>query len=204
MNPILKQRLIGALVLLALLVVFRPIIFVSPLEPNTLNPVSMPPPPTVNTQPIEPPKSPAAQISARLPTPPTVADQAEVDQQTTIDADAEAQLAARAEQLTEAVALDPPVPRTEAPADPVLDAQQLPIGWVLQVMASQTEARATALCDALKNKGYDAFVARANVNGRALYRVQIGPKVERAKLLPIKTEVDRELKVDSKIIRFTP
>jgi DedD protein len=187
MNPILKQRLIGALVLLALLVVFRPIIFVSPIEPNTLNPVSMPVPPTVNTQPIEPPRSPAAQISARLPTPPTVADQAEVDQQTTVDAEAEAALAARAEQLAEAVTLDPPVTRTEAPADPVLDAQQLPIGWVLQVMASQTEAGATAVCDALKDKGYDAFVVRANVNGRALYRVQIGPKVERAKLLPIKT-----------------
>jgi DedD protein len=204
MNPILKQRLIGALVLLALFVVFRPIIFVSPIEPTTLNPVSMPPPPMINTQPIQAAQSPAARISARLPKPPSVPEQSEVDQQTSVDAEAEVQLAARAEQLAEASSLDPPVARTEAPAQPMLDEQQLPVGWVLQVMASQTEVRAGALRDALKDKGYDAFVERADVNGRALYRVQIGPKIERAKLLSIKTEIDRELKVDSKIIRYTP
>ena len=55
MDNILKQRLIGALILVALGVVFWPIIFVEPEGPGGLPGARIPPPPSVDTTPIEPP-----------------------------------------------------------------------------------------------------------------------------------------------------
>ena len=55
MNEVLKQRLIGALILLALGVVFWPIIFVEPGEQGGAGEVVIPPRPNVTTTPIEPP-----------------------------------------------------------------------------------------------------------------------------------------------------
>ncbi len=55
MNDILKQRLVGALILLALGVVFWPIIFVEPTEGPGGEGGRIPPQPSVDTRPIEPP-----------------------------------------------------------------------------------------------------------------------------------------------------
>ena len=55
MNDILKQRLVGALILVALGVVFWPIIFVEPGERSTVGQVRIPPPPVIDTTPIESP-----------------------------------------------------------------------------------------------------------------------------------------------------
>ena len=55
MNEVLKQRLIGALILVALGVVFWPIIFVEPGQQGGADEVVIPPRPNVTTTPIEPP-----------------------------------------------------------------------------------------------------------------------------------------------------
>ena len=55
MNDILKQRLVGALILVALGVVFWPIIFVEPGSSPTTEQERIPPRPAVDTTPIEPP-----------------------------------------------------------------------------------------------------------------------------------------------------
>ena len=55
MNDMLKQRLVGALILVALGVVFWPIIFVEPGQRSTMEQVRIPPPPMIDTAPIESP-----------------------------------------------------------------------------------------------------------------------------------------------------
>ena len=55
MNDILKQRLVGALILLALGVVFWPIIFVEPGDTGPEERASIPPRPVVDTTPVEAP-----------------------------------------------------------------------------------------------------------------------------------------------------
>ncbi len=69
MNDILKQRLVGALILVALGVVFWPIIFVQPGDRPGVEQPRIPPRPDVITSPIEPPDQvglrPAREVEAR-------------------------------------------------------------------------------------------------------------------------------------------
>ena len=126
-----------------------------------------------------------------------MAEQAAADTETELD---EAPVAL--ESLPEAATLDPPAPRDEAPEVAALDDQGLGVGWVLQVATVSAESRAEALRIELANKGYKAFVEPLERGGDTLYRVKIGPKVERAKLEPIQLVIDRELGVASKIQRY--
>lgn len=205
MEPIVKQRLVGALVLLALGVVFWPIIFVEAPEPEMLPAESMPPRPAVDTSPLEVPEVPRERISAQLPKLP---DQAEAQRA----ADTATELAEPPEDavepealmsgLPEADELEPLATREQPPAEPELDEQGLGVAWVLQVATVSSETRAQALLARLGDKGYKAFIKPIKRDKRSLYRVQIGPKVERARLEKIKAVIDPELRVESAILRY--
>ncbi|MEE4204120.1 MAG: SPOR domain-containing protein [Halieaceae bacterium] len=205
MEPIVKQRLVGALVLLALGVVFWPIIFVEAPEPEMLPAESMPPRPAVDTSPLEVPEVPRERISAQLPKLP---DQADAQRA----ADTATELAEPPEDavepetlmsgLPEADELEPLATREQPPAEPVLDEQGLGVAWVLQVATVSSETRAQALLARLGDKGYKAFIKPIKRDKRSLYRVQIGPKVERARLEKIKAVIDPELRVESAILRY--
>ncbi|MEJ2532362.1 MAG: hypothetical protein P8Y92_11230, partial [Halioglobus sp.] len=70
MNNVLKQRLVGALILVALGVVFWPIIFVEPGERPGVEQVRIPPRPQVDTTPIAPPERAGLRPSEALQAPP--------------------------------------------------------------------------------------------------------------------------------------
>ena len=53
--------------------------------------------------------------------------------------------------------------------------------WVIQVASLVSPEAARTLQDELRAKGYPAFVEQADVNGRRYYRVRIGPEVERTR-----------------------
>jgi DedD protein len=84
----------------------------------------------------------------------------------------------------------------------VLTEQGFANAWVLQVATVSSSARAEAVTTTLGDKGYKAFVRPIERNGETLFRVQVGPKVEREKLEAIKSEVDRLLSVESAILRY--
>lgn len=69
---------------------------------------------------------------------------------------------------------------TPAPAGP----KSVPAGtraWVVQVASLGSSEAARTLSDELRSKGYPAFVEQADVSGRRYYRVRVGPEVERAR-----------------------
>lgn len=209
MDSVSKQRLVGTLVLIALGVVFWPIIFVEPdsVQPIVLEP--MPLQPTIDESPLPVPDNPEERISPQLKAPQVdPAAQAAADKATLLAAE-DADTGDSADQdttadisLPEASQLDPPRPRTEAPEPVLNDAAGFAVSWVLQVAAVSSEQHARDLVERLKAKGYEAFFRRVKRDSRPLWRVQIGPKLERDKFAPIKTEIDRVLQVDSTIIRY--
>ena len=73
---------------------------------------------------------------------------------------------------------------------------------MLQVAAVSTKGQADALVARLIDKGYPAFSNRFQRDGVDRWRVQIGPKLEKAAFGDIKTEVDRVLEVDSMVVRY--
>jgi hypothetical protein len=52
-------------------------------------------------------------------------------------------------------------------------------GWVVQVASLTNPAGAQRLVDELKEKGFDAFITRSQVEGKAYHRVRLGPVATR-------------------------
>ena len=200
MDPLFRQRLVGTLVLVALGIVFWPLIFVTPetREPIVLQPMSQPP--AVDQTPIPEPESYKSNVVSKLPeapkNPSSVQEAADIQTQT----DAEAgSLAA----LPDSDSVAAPQPRVAPPSgDPLVDDEGLAIFYVLQVATVGSASRADELVEGLRARGYKAFSnSYVRVNDE-LFRVQIGPNAERAPLMRIKPEIDAVLSVDSQILRY--
>lgn len=213
MNNVLRQRLVGALVLLALAVVFWPIIFVDTEREEAVTMLPMPERPVIDTSPLPVPDNRSDAVSASLPAAPDIrAEQADADARTALAATVEASADATGDTdagtdpdpalLPEARSLDPPAPRPAAPEAALVDEAGLGVAWVLQVATVSSATRAAELVARLQGRGYSAFVRETQQNDRQLFRVQIGPNVEQAKLESVKAAVDPWLGVDAKILRY--
>ena len=193
MNDILKQRLVGALILIALGVVFWPIIFVEPGTRPLGETTHIPVRPSVDTAPLEAPSK-----EGLRPSPPIELDQvvepAEVPREPKI-----APQVAQVEKPRTSTAT-----RTEAPVKPAIDADGVPIGWILQVASISSAEKAEQLRLRLIDMGYKAYVKKIKNGDSVLLRVYIGPKFERTRLEAIKTRVDAEFKVESMVRRYIP
>lgn len=200
MNPILRQRLVGTLVLVALGVVFWPLIFVTPDQRDPISVQPMTDKPDIDRSPIAVPETYEVAVTEKLPEPAKIAEEEQItaDAETRIDAENIdlVDLPQRAD-LESAV-----VPDSPSPGEPLIDDEGLPIFWVLQVATVGSDARAAELVQGLTDLGYTAFSAPYTRVDEELFRVQIGPNAERRKLLLIKPEVDSVLGVDSQVLRY--
>jgi len=223
-NDILKQRLVGALILVALGVVFWPIIFVEPGEQPAAERASIPPRPQVDTAPIEAPeltglrRSPpmAAQqepeqgLAPEQPSQEREPEQAPVAVEPAAEPEppsavAEEPPADIAEKTPVAAApVEEPRTRSEAPEKLALDSDGVPVAWILQVASVSSADKAEQLRQRLLTMQQKAYVKKVGRGGKDLYRVYIGPKFERAKLEKIQSNVDAEFGVKSMIARYIP
>jgi DedD protein len=207
LNDILKQRLVGALILVALGVVFWPIIFVQPGDRPGVEQPRIPPRPDVVTSPIEPPDQvglrPAREVEARS--------EAEEVAALIDSAGAEPALVPEpvdvsGEPTPQPVATPEPGQRTrQEPPEPLaMDSQGVPVAWILQVASVSSAEKAETLRQQLVERDRKAYTRKVTRNGRELYRVYIGPKFERARLEAMQDEIDREFGVKSLIVRYVP
>jgi DedD protein len=211
LNDILKQRLVGALILVALGVVFWPIIFVEPGGRPEADQARIPPRPEVDTTPIEPPDQvglrPPQQVLAR-------------DSQLEEGGEPESVPQPALEPVPEPAPVPEPVPvpepepvaepapqkrtRSESPEKLAMDSQGVPVAWILQVASVSSADKAEQLRQSLLQKDRKAYTRKIRRNGKDLYRVYIGPKFERGRLEAMQAEVDREFGVKSMIVRYIP
>ncbi len=216
MSDILKQRLVGALILIALGVIFWPIIFVDPDQGAGMEDLRIPPRPQVDTTPIAAPDPAGLRGSPELEY-----DEGEFADEALEDADpwefAEPVLADGADAPPESesepepeqtpAAAAPPGPgetRTERPEQPVLDAQGVPVAWMLQVASVSSAKKAEELRQRLEARGEKAWVDPVTIDGRVMYRVNVGPKFERARLEALRPGIDAEFGVKSLVKRYLP
>lgn len=200
MNPLLKQRLVGALVLVALGIVFWPLIFVAPEIREPLLLQAMSERPTVDQTPVAEPESYESKVAPSLPAAPdnpqAVQDAADASTQTSAQVTALASLPTR-----ESVAA--PQPRAATPSDEsLIDDEGMAIFYVLQVATVGSEPRADEIVEGLRARGFNAYAKRYVRADDELFRVQIGPSAERAVLLQMKPDIDQALRVDSQILRY--
>jgi DedD protein len=215
MNEILKQRLVGALILIALGVVFWPIIFVEPADVPLGEAAQVPVRPTIDTTPIDPPgreglrSSPPLQASEEVEAK-TQSEVALVTEPNNAVNDGNVEKASVPKKPSVQSKPVPPLvkkqptTRTQAPAKPAIDADGVPIGWILQVASVSSPARAEELRVGLVDMGYKAYIKKVKRENSVLLRVYVGPKFERARLEAIQPTVDAQFKVKSMVRRYIP
>lgn len=205
MNEVLKQRLVGALILVALGVVFWPIIFVEPGEKGGAEEARIPPRPQVDTTPVEAPDMAGLRPSREFKK----------------DDNSGKQLLTLAPESPPAVSKPaatekkpPPPPkkapvvekktRSEPPVKPVVDADGIPVVWILRVASVSSAERADELRKRLLAMGHKAYAKKVKSGGKTLYRVYVGPKAEKAKLEKIQGGINAEFGVTTLITRYYP
>lgn len=218
MNDILKQRLVGALILVALGVVFWPIIFVEPGDTAVAQQTRIPPRPEVVITPIEVPDMaglraspkramPPETESVALPAPEPVVAAKTADRNSADTGADEEKLPPAIDKSTSApiIAPQPAVhTRSEALQKLVLDADGVPVAWILQVASVSSADKADQLRQRLLKMDQKAYVKKVQRGGKNLYRVYIGPKFERAALEKTQAQIDAEFGVTSMIARYYP
>lgn len=176
-----RQRLVGAVVLVALGVIFLPVLFdgagrdfvnengpVMPPAPRFEPAVALPPPIDAEL---------AAPREAQPASPAAVAARRESTVTALPDSDARPDPAQQP-------------PRAEAPPRPAA------LAWVVQIGSFAEEANALAERDRLREAGYSAFVEPYAVEDRTFYRVKVGPELRRqdAEALAAKIESQERVK----------
>lgn len=210
MNEILKQRLVGALILIALGVVFWPIIFVEPGDISSGEARRIPARPAVNTEPIAAPEKESLRQSQELESR-KEAERRDIARETAAAPEVVSKPTPQSEPVAKNVAAKAKTSaekthqtRTKAPPKPAIDAEGVPIAWILQVASVGAPEKAEELRTRLLEMGYKAYVKKVHRSGKVLLRVYIGPKFERAKLENIKAGIDAEFGVQSIVVRYIP
>jgi DedD protein len=192
-----KKRLVGAVVIVSLAVIFVPMLFEE--EPVT----ALPPLPAVV------PEEPIVDERFRSESFLTPADSGigGLAQEAPVEPGA---LAVPVEEVSEPVYEAPfgePVVDSEEAAPPSPPAAEpIPVApapmarddgmpsFVTQVASLGTAAGAQELAAKLQDEGYSAFVESAEVGGRTYYRVRVGPEVDRARADKTAAELRRKYK----------
>ncbi|AMT88320.1 DedD protein [Pseudomonas sp. 2957] len=208
-----KQRMVGALVLVALAVIFLPMLFsrqdeqrqVTVEAPAAPQPSAMP---QVQIDPVAVPE-PQALPQEPVPTDEEVAEEA-------VPA-APAAPAAPAPTIPAQIArpaTPPPVAKPiPAPAQPItsatskpdttqsrVDANGLSVSWSVQLASLSSRASAESLQKNLRSQGYNAYIRSADGKNR----VFVGPLIERAEADRLRDLLSRQQNLKGFVVRFQP
>lgn len=194
MNDGLKQRIIGALVLIALGIIFVPVIFdkerIVPVDRTTL----IPPEPEIIAIPLpEPPKAPRPQLKeVQQP----IDGEFDIEDEQSVES-ALAKNDVKPQALSEGSHAEK-ADKVAAWKDSTVSA------WVMQIASYKDHERAEALRDTLKAQGYQAFVKTAKTSAGTRTRLFIGPTINKVQLQKAKEKIDRTYGVDAIISRYKP
>lgn len=208
----MKQRMVGALVLVALAVIFLPMLFTredemrqvrvdapeAPAMPSlpqvqveTIQVPEQQPiveqPPVVFDESTAPPSTPSQPISA-APSPapvtaPAPAPAPKIENRAPVTAPATASVAA-----------------TKPAAASKIDTNGLPVSWSIQLASLSNRAGADNLQKTLRSQGYNAYIRSAD----GMNRVYVGPLIERAEAERLRDVINRQQKLKGFVTRFQP
>jgi len=92
----------------------------------------------------------------------------------------------------------PAPPRPSAPAR----ASAGPSSWVIQVASLREYARADALVQDLRVKGFPAYIQEARVKRKVWYRIRIGPELTRKRIESMAASLRRKTGLKGRIQRY--
>lgn len=182
----IKQRIIGAIVLVSLAVIFIPIILSGDGEQNMPlfgSPIPSKPENISNIKVLEfenVPKPPEPRSVIRTP----------VDQHSKVN-----------DEPIEAPVADSGKPAVKT--EPELEVKQAakPLkAWVVQVGSFSKSSNALKLKDKLVKKGFRAFVERVITHNQSSFRVRVGPEVRRDNAVKLQKKIEQKMNIKGLVV----
>ncbi|KPU61580.1 sporulation related domain protein [Pseudomonas fluorescens] len=211
-----KQRMVGALVLVALAVIFLPMLFSrqdeqrqvtveapaapqAPVMPQVqVEPVAVPEPQALPQEPVPSDDEIAQQEAPAVPTAPVAPAPATA-------AAAKPVAPAPVPALAAKPATAPAQPIAAAPGKPDttqsrVDANGLSVSWSVQLASLASRESAEKLQKTLRSQGYNAYIRTADGKNR----VFVGPLIERAEADRLRDLLNRQQNLKGFVVRFQP
>ena len=219
MDFLLKQRLVGAVVLVALGVIFIPMLLEGP--DRNLVP-EMEPLPEPQEQDFGQPLEPFVAEGETSPQPERAVVQADApeqgDEEPSGEGTADDQAGAQPLPLPEPEpqetpggepveqAVQKPAAAPEAPAAAPAQAKAGEAGrlgdWVVQMGSFSSEQNALRLRERLRKAGFVTQVEKVVVGGKTLFRVRVGPYLERSEADRDKQKISETLKLEGRVLSY--
>lgn len=252
MDNVVKQRVIGAVVLVALAVIFVPMLLddseegLGPVGGNLpdqpeqivrdrIEPLTLPEPPA-ETEPAEvvldqptpenaqaaantvlgigaapQPGTPAEAQSAPPPATPSAPTAGAPEETVTAPPSVVPEQTAPAPitgTTPAAPAAPTPAPDVAQPAPPpVAKSEPAPAksalsGWVVQLVATANKTKAVELQEKLRALGYTAFVESVKTPQGTLFRVRVGPELERGNAENVRNRLEQQVQIKGIVTRY--
>lgn len=177
----MKRRLVGAVVLVSLTVIFLPMLLEDPKDYRvSLGHSNVPPLPS-EKPPFKSLALPASDDEPLIPPlPPHTENQA-----------AAPPIAART----------PPSPRP-IPSPPLPSPEADISAWVVQIASLGSREKAKQLVDEIRNQGFSAFLEPVQAEGRELLRVRVGPELDRARAERMVIDIEKKINLKGQVMRY--
>ena len=185
----LKQRVVGALALTMIAIILLPILLDGLPQERARRPIDMPAAPSFEVERIDMAKfrqgmaQKEKQSRERLP----------VELDVELDNEASPVFSANLDQGAGKSALENQYG---------LDANQLPVSWTLRLGSFRNEINAINLRQSLRAKDHIAYILKSADDQGPLYRVFVGPMLNKQKLLAIATKIESEFNVQSQLVLY--
>ena len=181
-----KQRIIGAIVLVALAVIFIPILLPGHRDLGFIESDSHIPP-----KPAELENLKVLELEKPLPAPaPPKVIRTPIDEQSPPAPETEKETPRVVEKPAKAE--KPPAPVKQTKSDKTTPTK----AWVVQVGSFSKRDNAMRLRDQLRNKGYETFVEQISTADKIFYRVRVGPVVTRSNAEALQKELQAKVKLE--------
>ncbi len=187
----LKQRIVGAVVLLGLAVIFLPMLLSRQDDVREVR-VEVPPMPKPVVLPDMAPE-PVQEL------PSVQGSQAEYVDQPVLDEVPEPKTATESINTPEPATVVKPAEPAQAPAAP-LDNNGLSDGWSVQLASLSNKASADALVADLRSKGYNGY---SRTHGQ-MQRVFVGPVIDKAEAAKLRDQLQKQRGLNGFVVRFAP
>ena len=173
MDAKLKQRVMGAIVMITIAIIALPMLLDGSAEHRD-------------------------KVEASIPAPPAVAINSLSVEDTRIQMDA--MVEASKEKLPE---IKPdPIVEPETTENFSLNDNGLPVGWSLRLGSFKQQENATRLRQSLRDKDYRSYILANQPADDGLFRVYVGPMVNKEKLEQAKQKIEAEFNLNGQIVRY--
>lgn len=221
MEPRLKERLTGAAVLIVAAAVFVPMFMDDARKPAAIAETNIPPKPATEFDsrlvplpdpdeivPLAPEPEPEKMAVADLPAAPVAQEPAATVAQGPAPQEPVPQAASPVAESPAEPAAAPAAGGAptgdSAPADKASGAASAPAkvvaGWAVQTGVFAARANAEKMNAKLQTAGYPSYIEKIERDGRALYRVRIGPEVLRSEAVKLRAAVMEKLSLKDAMV----